>query len=67
MKTASDPSRYTFRDTDLEAELRTAEALLAEQNMLAAVLAGAAGAIAGALAWGAVALGTGAIVAVVAI
>lgn len=67
LKSASDPSRNTFRDTDVEEELRMAEALLAEQNMLAAVLAGAAGAIAGALAWGAVALGTGAIVAVVAI
>ena len=55
------------RDSDLEAQFRLAEGLLGEQNLAGAVLAGLAGAIAGAFAWGAVALGTGAIIAVVAI
>jgi hypothetical protein len=67
LKTLSADSRYSIRDPELEAQFRLAQAVIGEQSLAGAVIAGLVGAIAGAFAWGAVALGTGAIIAVVAI
>lgn len=66
-KAYSAEARYSTRDPELEAQFRLAKSVLGKQNLAGAVLAGLTGAIAGAFAWGAVALGTGAIIAVVAI